>query len=429
MERKLSRRKFIGYGAYTSLGLLAGAAFPACREERSGPAPAGLKKAPVGLPQEKPAPKISGAPVKYVDGTERSFPYLEVSGSPKDVGLAIGRRFEKQIRLGFERRADWFKDLREFAMTGGRDAYNIFVAAAKKHTPRAFAEVEGWAEGSGVPFEDLMVLNLQAEFGELKKKQRADEKKQESRPGCSTIVVVAPDRILHLHNEDGSDAYADLMFMLKVRPNGGVPYLSLSYPGVLPGNAPAINENGLVQTTNFIASKEVRLGVGRYFLDRMILEAKGIDEALKWSTHPERAYAFHHVFSSVRERRAVAVEVTPSKSKVLPIDGLYIHTNHLVFDGMAEETQDEEYVSSSSLTRMRVLEAWKKDIRTPEKLTVQDLLKPLSSHEGKPYSPCRHPEGDVHGFTLGTAVFEIPPGSMRLYKNQPCTGRWTDYKI
>jgi isopenicillin-N N-acyltransferase-like protein len=292
------------------------------------------------------------------------------------------------------------------------------------------AELEGWAEGSGVPFEDLMVLNVKSEMYELLHQHTSQARKlDDPQPGCSTVVLVTPERLVHIHNEDGYDAYADLMFMLKVVPDEGAPYLTLSYPGILPGNAPAINANGLVQTTNFIGSREVKMGVGRYFLDRMILEARDIDEALRWATHPERAFAFHHVFSSIGEKKSVAVEVTSSKKEVVPIEGLFFHTNHLVFETMKEEEQDEEYVSSSSINRYEVIDAWTKTIEDPLALKRDDLLVPVSSHERKPYSPCRHPEGDVRGFTLATAVFEAPAATMRVSKSQPCIERWMEYEM
>ncbi|MBW2277840.1 MAG: hypothetical protein JRF63_10130, partial [Deltaproteobacteria bacterium] len=108
--------------------------------------------------------------------------------------------------------------------------------------------------------------------------------------------------------------------------------------------------------------------------------------------------------------------------------GLFIHTNHLVFDSMKDEVQDAEYVSSSSTTRWDLLSRWKAGVTDPSSLTVDQLLEQLAMHEGKPYSPCRHPEGDVHGFTLGTAVFEAPAGSFRLYKGQPCQQLFKDYE-
>jgi len=419
MRSGISRREFVIGGAAGTAGLLLGSVLPGC----GVPTPVPVTGAPVRVTTGPAVGEIA-----YLEPSAVKFPLLEVAGTPWEIGRTIGQRFADEVRLGFERRAAWFKDLKEFAAGEGKPAMVEFLAAARKHTPRAVAELEGWAEGSGVPFHDLLVLSLKAELDALKKQRAATcEPVTETHPGCSTIVLATGDRVIHLHNEDGADAYADLMFMLLCRPEDGPAYLTLSYPGILPGNAPAINAEGVATSTNFIGTDEVRLGVGRYFLDRMVLESRSIDEALEWSAHPERAYAFHHVFTSIKEKRAVAIEVTPSKKETVDIDGLYIHTNHLVFETMKGEVQDQEYVSSSSTTRYDVLSRWRDGIADPSALGVEQLLAPLASHEGAPYSPCRHPEGDIHGFTLATAVFEAPAGTMRVYKNQPCQNLFEDY--
>jgi isopenicillin-N N-acyltransferase-like protein len=421
MKRRVSRREFVIGGAAGTAGLVLGGALPAC----GGPQPMPVTGEPVKVTAGSAVGEVA-----YVEPSGTRFPYLEVAGTPWEIGRTIGQRFAEQIRLGLERRAEWFGDLKQYAAGEGKPAMARFLEAAKKHTPRAVAELEGWAEGSGVPFHDLLVLNLKAELTALKKPRSPEPAAtEEAQPGCSTVVLATSERVVHLHNEDGADAYADLMFMLLCKPEDGPEYLTLSYPGILPGNAPAINANGLATCTNFIGTDEVRLGVGRYFLDRMVLEARGVDEALEWSAHPERAYAFHHVFTSIPDKRAVAIEVTPSKKEIVEIDGLYIHTNHLVFDTMKDEVQDEEYVSSSSTTRWDVLSRWKDGVADPSSLTAEQLLEPLSMHEGKPYSPCRHPEGDVRGFTLATVMFEAPAGTMRVYKNQPCQKLFKDYEM
>ena len=49
--------------------------------------------------------------------------------------------------------------------------------------------------------------------------------------------------------------------------------------------------------------------------------------------------------------------------------------------------------------------------------------------EGRPYSPCRHPEGEVHGVTFGTSVFQLPEKSMTLYHGNPCLRFRREYDI
>jgi isopenicillin-N N-acyltransferase-like protein len=362
----------------------------------------------------------------FFAGTDSSFPMLEVGGKPYDIGRVIGRTFAEDIRKGFEKRMAWWKELKAFANAQPKNVYDTFEAAARKYTPTVYEELRGWADGSGFPLRDLMILNLKAEYGAMLDEARKKEAKPP--PGCSTIVLKDGKRIIIAHNEDGDAGYLEHMFMLKVRPESGVSFLCASYPGILPGNAPWVNDRGVVMTTNFIYTKEVKLGVGRYFLDRLSMEAKTLEDALKICRHPERAYAFHHVIGSVPDSRVVSLEVTPSLEALTEIDGIFIHTNHLIAPSLVKEAQDEEYVSTSSRTRWDVLSKWKEELpKDVSEVTEEQIIGALMSHEGKPYSPCRHPEGDIGGATLLTALFNLEEKTMRVYKLQPCNNKINDY--
>lgn len=374
----------------------------------------------------RPTASPAGPAPVYRSATATTFPLYVVRGTPYEMGRAIGQRFAPQIRGGFEARAEWWRELKAFAQAQPKSVHETFVAAARKHAPHIVEELRGWADGCGLPLYDLMVLNLKAEYAALKDK--AEAKPADPPPGCSTVVFAGGNGFILAHNEDGDAAYEQRMFMLQMQPEGKPSVLCASYPGILPGNAPWINDAGVIMTTNFIYTKEVRLGVGRYFLDRLAMEARSIDEALRICAHPERAYAFHHVIGAVGERRAVSLEVTPSAKQRVDIEGLFLHTNHLIHEPLARAAQDPEYVGSSSMTRWQVLSRWKASLGEKPYLTAADVVRALSSHEGKPYSPCRHPEGKVTGSTLLTAVFEVPGTAMRVYKNQPCGNRVHDYR-
>ncbi len=418
-NRGIGRREF----AVGALRMFAGTAmllsFPSCKKVKKTPT------AGVDSPQS-----VAARGETYFAPRTNSFPMFEVRGKPYEIGLQIGRRFATNIKKGFELRAAWWKDLKQFA-TSDPSRYEIFLAAAKKYAPAVIEELRGWADGSGIPFADLVILNLKAEYQALK--DEADQKVGPTASGCSTIVSKNGNRVVLAHNEDGDAAYLEHMFLLRVRTESGREFLCASYPGILPGNAPWANDAGIIMTTNFIYSKKVKLGVGRYFLDRLAMEAPSLKEALKICRHPERAYAFHHVIISVPEGRAVSLEVTADRDVVSEITGLFIHTNHLITPQLAGETQDLQYVTRSSLTRWNVLEKWKGSLRDIATVGRDDILRALSSHEGKPYSPCRHPEGDITGATLLMAYFEVARGekevAMDVYRNQPCLGRFTTYRL
>ena len=51
-------------------------------------------------------------------------------------------------------------------------------------------------------------------------------------------------------------------------------------------------------------------------------------------------------------------------------------------------------------------------------------MTPLTSHAGQPWCPCRHPAGEIRGATLLTALFDVDRRRLRIFKGQPCGGRW-----
>ncbi|MBN2494562.1 MAG: hypothetical protein JXR96_08235 [Deltaproteobacteria bacterium] len=362
-----------------------------------------------------------GQRARSAAGRALPWPLLEVSGSAYECGKAIGRRFAREIRAGLERRAEWFSELQRFMRADLATRCKPFLDAAGEHFPDIAAELRGWADGSGVDYLDLVALNLKAELGAMIARQKSES--QAAPAGCSTLALASPDRLLLAHNEDGDLAYADLMFCLRISQTGKPAFMCLSYPGILPGNAPAVNEAGLVLTTNFIASSDWKPGVPRYFLDRAILDATSLDQALQIACMPERAFAFHFNLGSMREQRLLSVETSTSGHAVHEVEGLYLHTNHLILPGMRQAAQDMDYVNGSSMSRFRVLEKIKRELeRDLGAVRGRDLIRALSSHEGAPYSPCRHPIGEIRGATLASSLFDLRSGLWRVWAGNPCQG-------
>lgn len=354
-----------------------------------------------------------------------SFPVVEARGGPRDIGRAVGAASRDRIRQTLERRRAWFERLRAFALGDRAARLDAFVAAIERHHPGVLAELRGLAEGAGLPLDDVLVLNLQPELGAL-------EECAAARPAthcgdCSTLHVADGRRLLLAHNEDDDDACRDQMIVIRAYPDGQPAFVSLAYPGVIPGNVPAMTGAGLVRTTNFIAASEVRAGVPRYVLGRAVLAARSLEEAIGIARNPDGAYSFHLNLGSTRERRLVSVEVAPGGlTAVRETRGeVYVHTNHFVLDATRDVPQRAAYTGGSSDSRYRVLAEAVAGWPPPAEVGTGDLVRLLSSHESKtePYSPCRHPRGEVRGRTVAMALFEVVAGTFTLYEGNPCEGR------
>jgi len=347
----------------------------------------------------------------YQDTTEASFPYLEITGSYYDIGYQVGKSFGKNIEAVIRRQKNWNQQLMEIQNSGeGKRKSREYHRLTQKHFPHLIQEINGMADGSGIHFDAIWAICIKSELS-------ATEEEPE---GCSTIVFKHDDNIWLFHNEDGNMAYDKMMFLVKINPPSGVSFISLVYPGIITGNGPSLNDKGIIQTTNYIGSTESHIGIPRYLLGRALLEASDLDEAINIATLEPRAYPYHHNLGSSAENKYLSLETTPESWEVKEPNGMYCHTNHLLFTKTATYlAEDQEYKQSSSLSRYRVIEQKLKEF-ADELQNPEDFLNILSSHINKPYSPCRHPQDDVHGLTLATAFYDFGEGAMRLFKGYPC---------
>jgi isopenicillin-N N-acyltransferase-like protein len=343
--------------------------------------------------------------------TNKRFAHLEIKGSYREIGYQTGHVFRKNIEKVISRRSEWHSNLINILKSDeGRKLSDKLLELSQKHFPNVIEEIKGIADGAGIHFDHIWAINIKSEL----------ETVQEEPPGCSSIFFRDDNNMWLLHNEDGHTAFKDIMFTIKVTPPSGVSYISMVYPGIITGNGPSLNSRGIVQTTNYIGSTRSEIGLPRYIIGRAILEAKDLDEAIQIATLEPRSYPYHHHLASFDEKRYASVETIPGVSDVNYPDGIYFHTNHLLLEKTKDyQFQDQEYKTSSSLSRYAVINEEVNQLETSN-LQPELLLSILSSHDGKPYSPCRHPQEDILGQTLGTAFFNINEGVFYLYKGNPC---------
>jgi len=363
----------------------------------------------LGLLLARCAPAHSPAPWKTTRGP---FPLLEVSGTPWQIGYAHGKGFRSRIHQVLGILSERWEACRRRA---NDPAVRRFREATGDLFPRVLEEIEGIAEGAGLDAAELFAWNCRSELDVLAPGD-AD--------GCSTIGMVRDGKVFLAHNEDGHGAYHGRMILLLARPEGSVPFLSLVYPGTIPGVGPGINARGVVQTTNYIGPGAIPgEGVPRYVLGRAILEAGSLDEAIRIATTRPRAFPWHHNLADLPGGRLVSVETwpaNPEREDLLEITdemAPYVHTNHLVHPRMRGLPERRDYMERSSLPRYRALADWLASNPPPRE--IDDLLAALSIHEGEPTPVCRHADD---GRTLATGLFASPEVEMTLVTGPPCQG-------
>ena len=354
---------------------------------------------------------LEAAISKLRNNNKYVFPFLAVSGDYKTIGYKTGQYFKQNFKAVINGRKSWHDKLMRVSQSRkGKQVSGELLRITNKYFPHHIQEIEGISEGTGIHFNHLWAMSIKSELLVLYKEPA----------GCSTIALNKDNILWLLHNEDGHEAYSGQMFLLKVTPPSGVSYLSMVYPGTLTGNGPSMNDRGIVQTTNYISSTRAETGIPRYVIGRAILEAESLKEAVEIATIKPRTFPYHHNLGGFSEKKYMSVETVPDKESVREPEHLYFHTNHLI-SGLEKEFlfQNNTYIKDSSRSRFQVIRTEIEKFKD-QPVTREQLLKILSSHQNAPYSPCRHPQGEVKGTTLGTSFIDIRKGTFQIYRGNPC---------
>ena len=141
-------------------------------------------------------------PTKLIKSTPKNFDFLEVSGTYEQIGFQVGKLFGSNIRKIIQRRSEWHSRLMTILSTKkGRLVSKELLTITQKYFPYILQEIKGMADGAGISFDHLWAMSIKSELLALEKEV----------PGCSSIFFRDKDNIWLFHNEDGNNAYADII--------------------------------------------------------------------------------------------------------------------------------------------------------------------------------------------------------------------------
>ena len=320
-------------------------------------------------------------------------------GDGATLGGAIGQRFGDEIRAALaENETLHGPFLAYHASAEGQRRFAELLALHRGRYPAYVAEIEGMAEGAGVPFEHLLLVNLRGEYRGYAGIDDAGE--------CSTCALSAGGRLAFGHNEDGAPFYRGRSYLIRVEPERDVPFTALCYPGFLPGNAFGFNDYGVCFSVNNVRPREVCVGLGRHFLARSLFAARSLDEAVQRLSVEPRAAGFNYTLGARRERRLLNVEVAPLSLDVRAIEGVHFHANHYLYLDVAQHR------FASSTARQARGEALIED-SPPE--DARGVLRVLRDQGDRALPIWRDGTPPDEGVTLLSALFDLERGTLRLY--------------
>jgi len=337
----------------------------------------------------------------------KTFPYLEFTGTNRELGLAIGEMFRGKIQEVIEDRKHYIRSYQSRL-----NETLPYIKEAKQAFPQYVEEMEGMAEGADVPFIDLFFHNTPEVYDRTRE---WDREQAQTEDHCTIAVSFRERGALIGHNEDWSIESLDELYVLKATINGTT-YLGLNYATFFIGCSATLTSNGLAQCINEL-HEDGHIGVGKYIVARAVLDSKTLDDAENLIKNTHRASGYNHVLvqdNEVRDIETAGHDIDVEKNISRP----YAHTNHFLSKRMQQYEQDEASHHKNSYERLaRATQLVRND------MTEDQMIALLSDTKNPLYPICREDA------TIGSVLIEPEQKLIKVCYGPPNRGTFTTYTL
>lgn len=343
------------------------------------------------------------------------FPCIEVSGTPRERGLAQGRAVPERVARSIALYRGELAKRSVDAATQDRLARR-FVSVIADFDPDYMEELQGIAEGANVPLEGVITVNCRTEmmFGI----RGAAQVHEEMKDGCTGVValpsVTASGRLLHGHNWDWREEAADSSLVMRIRNDNGPDIITLVEAGALARHG--FNTAGVALTANFLAcDRDFKApGVPLAILRRKILEQPNLAGAAKVLGTTTRSCS-NNILLSQCDGEAVDLECVPDECFwIQPEGGLLAHSNHFISPSARARVRDT-YFGTNPDTLYRVTRVHEHLAARRGKIDYKDVVDALSDRYGFPDSVLRSPKPasfDAISATVCMIIIDAKAGKM-----------------
>ena len=362
-----------------------------------------------------------------------AFPLIEVSGPPRERGRQYGRQAADRIALGIRHYTAQLERA-GFDASAIRDLVAEFAPRMDAFEPAYVEEMRGIAEGAGVDFEAVALLNARTEI--LKLGRQPELRRRLAGEEACTGVVALPEatqghRLIHAQNWDWKVECAETAVVLCVRRDNGPDLLTFTEAGGLARSG--FNSAGVAITANYLECDRDyrRLGVPLALIRRKVLESQHLALAMRCVYVTPKSAANNMIVSHV-EGVAIDFECAPDETfQVHPDHGLLVHANHFVSQVALAKLRDTGIANTpDSLYRdVRV-----RSLLAPQvgRLTREAVKAALLDDFASPWSVCRPPRAgvtEVVTATVAMVVMEPALGVMEVAPLPALGGRFTRYHL
>lgn len=361
-------------------------------------------------------------------------PFIDISGAPRQRGRQYGEQAQARIKRGIEHytaqlegnKLTW-ADIRVIVET-----YEPTIAAFE---PSFIEEMKGIAEGAGVEFAAVVLLNARTEVLKLADRRRKGLPAEIDPDGCTGIAVMpeasAAGRVIHAQNWDWKAECAETAVVVRIRRDDGPDVLTFTEAGGLARSG--MNSAGISITANYLESDRdyKQVGVPLALLRRKALEQERLALAMRIVYSTPKS-ASNNVMVSQARGVAIDFECAPDETfQVHPERGVIVHANHFQSPVALAKLKDTGVANTpDSLYRdVRVRQLVEPHIG---KITRDHVKAALFDDYESPWSVCRPPRLNTSNnlsASVAMVVMEPTLGVMEVAMLPALNREFTEYRL
>lgn len=347
------------------------------------------------------------------------FPLIAVSGPPRERGRQYGKAAAARVK----RSARIYLDQLHRLLPGERDIDDLIAAVLPRveaFAPDYVEEMRGIAEGAGLPFGHVLLINARTEIISLAQR-RSQPVSEGPVEGCTGAVILPArsvnGRLIHGQNWDWRAECAETAVVLRVAGEGGRPdLLTFTEAGGLARSG--FNSAGVAITANYLESdRDYRQeGVPLALIRRKVLEQQHVALAMRAIAITPKSCSNNMIVSQAGGW-AMNFECAPDETfAIYPEKDLIVHANHWQSPVALSKLKDTGIAE--------VPESFYRDWRVRRHLdargtaiTLDDLKEALFDDYGSPYAVCRprgRAEHDRLSATVAMIIMEPESGFMEI---------------
>jgi isopenicillin-N N-acyltransferase-like protein len=355
------------------------------------------------------------------------FPRVRARGGPKEVGRQYGEQARERVRRSIQAYRQVFSEVAGLEWADVTEYAMRFEQPIDHFKSRYLDEMRGIAEGAGVPFEEILAINVRTE---IMFSARARLARESSRllAECSSFAVLPQTSGGHTlvgQNWDWLLHTFDTVVVLEVEQEAGPNFVCVVEAGLLAKTG--MNSSGLGVATNALVTDEDRgaPGIPYHVLLRALQDCENMSDAIAVLQSGTRSSSANYLLAH-RDGLVVDVEAAAGDFSQLfltfPAGQVMVHTNHFTSPRFSGRDVSVWAMPDSPIRQNRLQAAVEAGGFVP---SIEAFRTLLSDHANYPSGICCHPDQRMarhdQAATVASVLMDLDARTLWLADGPPCT--------